>query len=103
MKNKFEVDHIWDYSDEDIYLCKCGEEFITHTMLMEHTAELNPPMESHELGTAGVFIERAAHEKTLKDFNRAIILLQFVIKNERLKYETVKEIQEFLRRVGFYD
>lgn len=53
------------------YICKCGEEFEAHDLLMKHTAELNPSISTFDMGRAGVGIERSAHENTLALLRRA--------------------------------
>ena len=67
------VKHTWHnlYSDEPTFICKCGEEFETHDLLMKHTAELNPTLDTLTMGRAGAAIEREAHTKTLDLLRRA--------------------------------
>ncbi len=74
-----EVEHTWlweDHLEGEVYKCKCSTSFETHQALMDHTAEKNPVIETHELGRAGVAIERSAHEKTLKKLKRAVEIFQ---------------------------
>jgi len=75
--------HTWVsyFRDEAPYECNCGLDFDTHEKLMEHTMAFNPPIESYELGRAGVFIERTAHEKTLERLKTAMDLLQEVVED----------------------
>ncbi len=77
-----DIKHTWynweSFTDGEVYRCKCGELFHTHSMLMAHTAENNPSIESYQLGRAGAAIERSAHEKTIQNLKRAVEILKIV-------------------------
>jgi len=94
--------HSWVnfYKDEAPYICNCGQEFDTHPKLMDHTAAFNPPIESYELGRAGVAIERTAHENTLTNLNEALDLIESVRMEELVTFSWHDEATEFLKKMG---
>jgi hypothetical protein len=104
-----DIDHTWQNWQDSIgptelaqpsYICKCGEEFDTHAELMNHTAELNPVIESYELGRAGVGIERSAHEKTLKKLKKALDLLEGAIGAELITSSWEDDAKALLESAG---
>lgn len=105
------VEHFWQNWEDAIgptelaqppYICKCGVEFDTHAKLMKHTAELNPIIESYELGRAGVAVERSAHEGTLKKLERALDFLEGAISAELVEANWENDVKTFLKEAGRY-
>lgn len=103
INDAYEVKHTWlnwEDGDHSPYICKCGMEFHTHDLLMEHTALLNPSISTFDMGVAGVAVEREAHKKTLKNLEKALCLIESVRMDEYVTFPWHDEATAFLKEMG---
>lgn len=93
------VEHTWaNFEDGQApYLCKCGESFNTHPLLITHTAESNPAVDVATLGTTGVYLERDSYSEKL---NKALDFIEEVRGEQTVSFPWFDATTEFLKECG---
>jgi len=94
-----DVEHTWaNFEDGQApYLCKCGESFNTHELLMTHTSESNPVVEAKDLGSVGAYLEADSCSKKL---NKALDFIEEVRASQVVSFDWFDSTTEFLKECG---